>query len=381
MKIQVLSTAPDGQTSLRSAVSTADFVAIHCNCNMDVRALDLSDTEAQIHGATSCLGAMTGAGVTDGLALFAIEDPDGAYGSCLKSFATDPRQAARDATLEALTRADRLGEKPELVWVSSTPGFEEAVLEGIQSLTGADVPIIGGSAADNTVRGDWFVFDGTQKQAAGLVVSVMFPSRPVSFAYHNGYSPTERSGTVTRIEGRRVIEIDNRPAFDVYRDWTNGAVDITADVSAMQSILSESTLAPLGRNVTELDGVASYLLAHPAGADISGAMELFATVNQGETLTLMTGTKTGLVERAGRVAALARAAGRMEGAPISGALMVYCGGCMLSVQDRLDEVVGGVASALGDAPFAGTFTFGEQGPILGAGNRHGNLMISCIVFG
>lgn len=380
MKIQALSTALDGQASLRSAVSKADFVAVHCNCEVDVSALDLGNTEAQIHGATSCLGAMTGAGVTDGLALFAIEDPDGAYGSCLKSFGADPRQAARDATLEALARADRVGEKPELVWVSSTPGVEEAVLEGIQSLTGPDVPIIGGSAADNTVSGDWFVFDGAQTQAAGLVVSVMFPSRPVSFAYHNGYSPTEISGTVTRIEGRRVIEIDNRPAFDVYRDWTNGAVDITADVAAMQSILSESTLAPLGRNVAELDGVASYLLAHPAGADTSGALELFATVEHGETLTLMTGTKTGLVERAGRVAALARAAGRMETSPISGALMVYCGGCMLSVQDRLDEVVGGVAAALGDAPFAGTFTFGEQGPILGAGNRHGNLMISCIVF-
>ena len=95
----------------------------------------------------------------------------------------------------------------------------------------------------------------------------------------------------------------------------------------------------------------------------------------------MTGTQNSLVERAGRVASLARAAGRMEDGPVAGALMVYCGGCMLSVQDRLHEVVEGVSTALGGAPFLGTFTFGEQGAILGAGNRHGNLMISCIVFG
>jgi len=54
---------------------------------------------------------------------------------------------------------------------------------------------------------------------------------------------------------------------------------------------------------------------------------------------------------------------------------------MLSVRPRLSEVVGKVSAALGGAPFLGTFTFGEQGPILGAGNRHGNLMISCIIFG
>ena len=54
---------------------------------------------------------------------------------------------------------------------------------------------------------------------------------------------------------------------------------------------------------------------------------------------------------------------------------------MLSVQDRIEEVVDGVVAELPGAPLAGVFTFGEQGPIVGAGNRHGNLMISCVVFG
>ena len=60
--------------------------------------------------------------------------------------------------------------------------------------------------------------------------------------------------------------------------------------------------------------------------------------------------------------------------------MIYCGGCMLTVQDTLDEVVSGVETAWGGAAVLGAFTFGEQGRIVGAGSRHGNLMISCIVF-
>ena len=54
---------------------------------------------------------------------------------------------------------------------------------------------------------------------------------------------------------------------------------------------------------------------------------------------------------------------------------------MLSVQDQLDEVVSGVNLELDRAPFLGAFTFGEQGNLIRGGNRHGNLMISCIIFG
>ncbi|MEA2053476.1 MAG: hypothetical protein U9O90_11805 [Euryarchaeota archaeon] len=39
-----------------------------------------------------------------------------------------------------------------------------------------------------------------------------------------------------------------------------------------------------------------------------------------------------------------------------------------------------VKTAIGDAPFIGTFTFGEQGHIQGVGNLHGNLVNSMIVF-
>ncbi|ABV93634.1 conserved hypothetical protein [Dinoroseobacter shibae DFL 12 = DSM 16493] len=382
MKIKVLAISEgDDPAGVARALQAASFVSVHGACTTDLGRLGLDAVPGQVHGATSCLGAMSDGGVTDGVAIFAIEDPDGAYGTALAPFDTDPAAAARTATVNALAAADRLGEKPELVWLSSTPGAEEEVLAGIEAVLGEDVPIIGGSAADDDVSGAWFVFDKAQRQSAGVVVTVMFPSRPVSFAYHNGYAPTAQSGTVTRTEGRRVFEIDHRPALEVYQGWSGGRVAVDPTAQRAQSILSQSTLAPLGRKVTELDGVPAYLLAHPAAAVPGGAIDLFATVAEGEVLTAMTGTEAGLIERAGRVASLARATGDMETSPIAGALMIYCGGCMLSVRDRLDAVVDSVTASLDGAPFLGAFTFGEQGAILGAGNRHGNLMISCIVFG
>ncbi len=358
-----------------------DFVSVHNNPDADPAALQGVANLPLVHGATSCLGAMTQEGLAPGLAAFAIEDPDGAYGTALMSFGDDPRAAARDATTKALMTADRIGERPEIIWVSATPGSEEEVLAGIEDVTGPEVPIIGGSAADNSVAGDWFVFDRTERRAAGIVVSVLFPSEPVSFAYQNGYSPSRHSGVVTRATGRTVHEIDGRPALAVYGEWTGGAVSVDPTMDGAQTILSASTLWPLGREISQVGQVPFYLLAHPAYADQAGDLQLFATVAEGEELTLMNGTVEGLVERAGRVAGLARASGRAPDQPIHGALMIYCGGCMLTVRDRMPQVVAGVNAALGDAPFLGAFTFGEQGSLLRAGNRHGNLMISCIVFG
>jgi len=381
MKITTISAPTMGALSARLDGLHPDFVSVHLNSALGKDGLDAGlPAGTALHGATSCLGAMSDAGVHDGVAAFVIEDPAGSYVSVARPYGDDPRAAAGAAVSEALHRADRVGERPELVWISATPGVEEAVIAGIESVTGPDVPIIGGSAADNSVSGEWFVFDGGAAVAAGVVVSVLFPSTAVSFAYQSGYSPTARSGTVTRASGRVLHEIDHRPAMEVYAEWTGDAVAGASDPAGSAAILSDSTLWPLGRQVTELHGVPFYLLAHPATAHGSGDIELFATVEQGETLTQMSGTATSLVERAGRVAALARRLGPDRERPLAGALMIYCGGCMLRVRSDLDVVVRGVEEALDGAPFLGAFTFGEQGTLVGAGNRHGNLMISCIVF-
>ncbi len=52
----------------------------------------------------------------------------------------------------------------------------------------------------------------------------------------------------------------------------------------------------------------------------------------------------------------------------------------MSIQDHREEVVQGLRDALPGVPFLGAFTFGEQGCFVGGENRHGNLMISVLLF-
>ena len=339
------------------------------------------DNSIPIHGGTSCLGVMTGDGASIedscGLGIATFEDIDGDFGTGIADLGDDPFAAAARATRAALTQAARDGEAPELIWLTAAPGAEEAVLSGVESVVCKDCRIVGGSAADNSISGDWFVFDGVEKHGNGVIVSVMFPSGSCSSAYQSGYAPTKTSGVATKTEGRRVFEIDGAPAKQVYANWTGGAV-CPSSPAEPEAILAASTFSPLGRPSAEVADVPFFLLAHPATVYPDDSVEFFADIEEGEELHLMTGGIESLTSRAGRVAA--QAVEQTEES-VAGALVIYCGGCMLAVQDHMDGVASGIDKALNGAPFLGVFTFGEQGPVLNCDNRNGNLMISCITFG
>lgn len=340
---------------------------------------------AVLHGGSSCLGAMTGAGFHSndgtGIALWGVSDPAGSYGVGavrIPDTADGAQTAGREAILAAIADAGRMGEPPDLIWLTAVPGHEEAILQGIQDVVGRNVPITGGSSADNTVSGDWFQFSTAGVFANAVVVTAMYPSVRTHYAFHSGYSLTQTTGTVTRANGRTLYEIDHQPAARVYNEWTNGALDGVVDTGG--NVLSMTTLFPLGRRVPTADDLPLHRLAHPDSVTPDGALTLFANVEEGENMVLMAGTRESLVSRAGRVAQSALTAGRISADDISGALVVYCAGCMLTVQRDMDAVAETLRTALHDRPFVGTFTFGEQGCFVGGNNHHGNLMISVVVF-
>lgn len=388
------STEIDGAVAVRAALETAlgeldaapDWVVAFPSVGLDgdavASALAATVGDIPVHAATSCLGAMTNAGfhVEDGrgIGVLAIEDPAGSYGTAVQPLGDDPSAAASAAVLAALERAGRPGEQPMLIWLSAVPGSEEAVLAGIHAVVGMKTPIAGGSAADNTIAGEWRQFNGGEVLEDHVVVSALFPSTRVHHSFHSGYLETQTEGTVTRSEGRRLYEIDGRPAGAVYAEWAEG--DIDAFLPEGGNILAASTMHPLGRRADGLDGEQNYVLAHPASLHPDGSIDLFADIGDGDRLIRMRGTADSLVTRAGRVATSALRSGGVDASSIAGALVVYCAGCMLAVQEEMGGVVQQMRSALDDAPFLGTFTFGEQGCFVGGDNYHGNLMISVVVF-
>jgi len=366
-----------------------DWIVIAPSVSYDIPQLQqtLNSLGAKrFHGSTSCLGAMTERGVVNtegrGIAAFGIADPDGDYGVGEISLdaTASPEAAACQALDAALSDAKRPGEVPDLIWISAPPGCEERVIAGLESSLGAGVPIVGGSSADNDVSGQWAQLTQAGVHLNAVIVSALFPSTELHFAFHSGYEPTEIKGRVTRADGRILYEIDGRPAAEVYNDWTRGVLQ-DALTTGEQNVLPLTTLYPLGRVVGSVAGTAYHQLSHPDRITPERGLSLFSDVEVGDEVWLMQGTRQSLVERAGRVARAAMQAGNITPDNIAGGLVIYCAGCMLTVQDQMDDVVGHLNDALDGHPFLGSFTFGEQGCFIGGENRHGNLMISVLLLG
>lgn len=336
-----------------------------------------------LHGGTSCLGVMTERDLSldtgFGIGALAIWDSRGAYGSSAASYGSNARHAAAQATRDALRSAGRLGETPSLVWLTAAPGQEEAALAGIKDVVGESALIVGGSSADNAIEGNWKQFSRNEMCTEGLVITVMFTESSVHSVFQNGHAPSGPGGTVTSADGRRLIEIDNRPATEVYFGWLGKPIPNFSEGIASMSILAESTLFPLGIVQDNLANVPLHLLLHPATAHDDGSISLFCDVKQGDEVFLMNGTAQRLVNRAGKIAGQAKADAEARRSEVLGAIVVYCGGCMLAVKPDMEEARRGIVEALGDIPFLGLFSFGEQGSAMSGGSKHANLMISCTV--
>jgi hypothetical protein len=331
-----------------------------------------------VFGCTSFHGVFSPGGFTRGLHVLAGEAIDGVEAKPVFRVVGASRARAEALAAAAELRASH-DTPPSCILMHATPGFEERVLEGIDdAFDGTPPPVYGGSAADDDIKGDWKVFSGESITGEGFVLVGFWAKRRVFGSFVAGYTPTNTRGIVTAAHGRVVEKIDGEPAAAVYDEWTHGS--IRAQLSG-GTVLAETTLRPLGRVIDKVGAVPRYLLSHPLEVLPNGALALFADVSVGDELVLMLGTESALLERTNQVANRALASGDPDD-PLAGAILIYCGGCVGALGDKVPDVSTTFRKQLHGAPFVGAATFGEQGCFTGpkAMNRHGNLMCDAIMF-
>lgn len=332
---------------------------------------------------SSCLGAASCLGVDQAkdrrLSILAIHDAAGSYG--VASVTQDPqhiRQQAAATVLAAIANAGRHAELPALIWCMQAPGHEEQIICGIQQVVGKHVPILGGSAADNDVSGHWNQFDGDTLGDNLLVIAVLYPSVHITSYFSSGYSTAPFKGTVTAVQGRRLLEIDQQPALQVYNQWLQ---QVALPPMEPGVVISASTFHPIGRQLSASD-IPLSLLSLPTNVVEDGSIELLSELQSGDQISLMQGSKEQLVRRAADVVRVATNNLRFRhDVEPAAALIVYCAGCMLAVRDQISEVQQSLSDSIPGLPYLVAFTFGEQGCFADGSNRHGNLMISAVIFG
>ncbi|MDP2571675.1 FIST N-terminal domain-containing protein [Vibrio penaeicida] len=368
---------PEFNTSLALCYFTEEYSAETLRVALSARF-----PNTPIQGCTSCKGILTEEGFHRGpvVGLMLIEDSASisAYGTAITETTVENAVSSTQATLrKAIGSSGRVGELPSLIILHATPGFEESVIDAIYQEFGTLVPLIGGSAADNTLKGNWQIFTSQGTSHQGVSISVLYPSSPCETGFHTGYSTTGISGEVTKVEHRSILEIDDQPALDIYQSWCSTLGSHIVDET---SLFATTNLYPLGRIVGSVDYQPIYKLSHPVKRSANGeGIELFTEIAKGERIHLMTGSKERLINRPGRVIQLTGDSCIDMGEPL-GAINILCAGSMLHIESAMDTVCEQVHLALNKQPFICPFTYGEQGRFENDINAHGNLMISSVVF-
>ncbi|WKY94412.1 FIST signal transduction protein [Vibrio metoecus] len=334
-----------------------------------------------IIGCSSCRGVMTQDGYfsNPAVGLLGIYDlPKSAYTSALVCLDEHPcvLTLVDQVIDDALSRVNRSGELPSLVLLHATPGIEETLIESIDNKFGSQVPIIGGSAADNYIDQDWSIFTEQGATHKGVALQLMFPSQSVFSGFSAGYSPTEFSGFITKAKGRVIEEIDGEPASNLYKEWVG---DHSGILIGDEYIFDHVTRFPLGRAIGENSDFPQYKLTHPVRRTDTGGLEVFANVEVGELVSLMTGSQRQLIERVSRVIQEASYKSYLD-KPLLGSLTIFCAGSMLRLGKDIHKVHHKMLEQLDGCDFICPFTFGEQGRFINGENAHGNLMISSVVF-
>jgi len=322
-----------------------------------------------------------------GLAIMTITSKEITFGvgSAELSEFSSPQEMSKAAILSAVKSAGKTEEqKPTIVLLASTIGIEEEVVEGIEEVVGRDALVLGGTVGgpDIAVFGECAIYE------KGVSSAVLYTDLPIGWTFEGGFDVTDdHSGIVTKVEGQDIVEIDNRPALDVYDQWLGGKIEeLHKQVKRPDEIRDLLTLHPIYRKYTSPSGQDYFLFSHPWPKDDEMKDRSVSTstkIQPGQRICLSNGTWETLINRIGNLPRNAKIHGGIDVSqkPVL-AIGFICGGVMGVIPETEREKLPILINYTNNnAPFIASFTWGEQGHFPGIGNKHGNLLTSFLVIG
>jgi hypothetical protein len=344
----------------------------------------------RIYGATSDpKGVLTSSGLVVQSAaggpvvgLMSLASDDMTLGVGAASFrGRTPQEAARVAAAQAVASAGRGTARPRALFLASSAenARQEDVLAGISSVVGPTVPVLGARVGavvlDDAPAGD------------GVAVAALYTDLPVGWTFEGGYDvSSSQSGVITRMDGEQsILEIDGRPALDVYDGWLGGGLRKLFRENSADLANDSLALNPLYVQARAQGGEVYSLFSHvwPTDSRLENkALRVGTRMREGERLHLANGTWETLLNRIANLPRVARGRAELESVTPVFAFGYVCSGVMAVIPpaERLKAPLL-MSQGLGGTPFLAAVSWGEHGFLPGVGNRFGNLLSSFLVVG
>jgi len=383
-----------------------DFAIIFASSGSDMKSIlftakKLFKNKTKIYGGTSDSRAvMTNKGYTKAtdrayeyakmegkrsLAIMTVTSKDIFFGVGSANFADYPsvQDGSKAAILKAIKSAGKSpNELPQAILVTPARGLEEETIEGIERVVGNHTPILGGTPGGP----DFAVFGENEVYEKGVSLAVIYTKFTVGSIFEGGFDvKAPNSGIVTKVDGQAIIEIDGKPALNVYDDWLGGEIErLLKEHKRYDQVRALLTLHPFYRKYASPDGTVYSLFSHPWPKDktlVERSVSTSTKIKVGERIYLSHGTWETLMNRVGNLPNMAKTHGKinLNAKPIFGVGYICAGVMGIIPETERAKMPLMINYANNDAPFIAPFTWGEQGYFPGIGNKHGNLLTSFLV--
>lgn len=284
-----------------------------------------------------------------------------------------PREVGRRVAKEAISKRKGADKEPDFFFMTASPANEEEYLEGIQDVIG-NIPVFGGSAADNTVEGKWSILNDGEAYSDGLSLAVFYTDGEMKNLYTGAYHETNNVGVITKVRDERtLVEIDHKPALKVYAEWTG------KDVESLKgnNLLTETICAPLG--VKDPIGKVTAV-RHPMFGNDDYSMNIGANLAENTAVIQLSNSPEGILKA--NEETIKNLNNLMTTSPNS-YFLVHCGGRRLglALSKIEDQIYPEVKKVIPDKEFLMVFTFGEYGTGDHSSNTVGGLSLSYTGFG
>jgi hypothetical protein len=277
----------------------------------------------------------------------------------------DPRAAGRRAAAEALAGVgDVTASTLLLLFLDTISGDQAEAVAGAYEVAGGAVPLAGGAAAGDRPAQ---IARGRAYTDAVVALAIGSPAA-IGLGMAHGCSPLGVPSIVTAAEEMVVLELDGRPAAEVYLEKL-GATGTPLGESAFGDLAAVHPLAQ-----PELSG--DVRLRHVLARDPRGGLRVATHIPADAAVHFTAQTPEAMIACTRDAVEGAVLAG--GGAPPRAALLFDCGGRKHVLGQALTTEAEAVLAAFGPEPppLAGLYTRGEIGRRRGAkGDRNHALVV------
>jgi hypothetical protein len=280
----------------------------------------------------------------------------------------DPRSAGGSAARAALAQVEREDGHPVLLlFVDPDAGDQSDIIAGAYEVVGGRVPLAGGApSGTRPVAGNGVHTD------AVVAVALVSPM-PIGVGIAHGCRTCAPPAIVTRADGRAVVQLNGRPAVDVYLEKVGQGGERLSELEFERIAVTH----PLAQR--ELSG--DVRLRYVRGRTPDGALICATTIPEYAAVEVSEETPPDVLDSAS--VAARDAVDQLDGAVPAAAVVFDCASRRLIGGEELAQLeVDALASSVGapGAAFAGVYTRGEIGRVRGAkGDRNHSLVV--VAFG